>query len=111
MLRKILIADDAASIQNLIRVKLQANGNYKVRMSATVAETSDTCESFRPDLLIIDDLGGGGVAFGHARYLQGSFVIITSATVSSRVSAPQIPKGSPEFLSRLLAKVRELLGD
>ena len=115
-MKKILIADDDENVRGVLLGAL-AKENYAIGMTNSVASTRTWCELDVVDVLLIDDLRGGGVALGdelHLRYKRGESkmaVIITSAGVKSQTDAPQIQKGKPGFLDELRAKVAELAGE
>ena len=109
MSKKILIADDDAELRSMIRKALEQSGQYEYEFTSTTEGTREMIPRFKPDLLIIYEMDGGGVAFGDKQYELGNLVIITSADIQSNSGAPQIQRGSVGFRERLLAMIAELL--
>ena len=109
MPKKILIADDDAVLRSMIREALERSGQYELQFTSSTEGTREIIPRVKPDLLIIHEMDGGGVAFGDKQYELGMLVIITSADIQNTTGAPQIRRDSVGFLERLLAMIAELL--
>lgn len=114
-MKTIMIADNDRGVrENLLR---RFREKYHVLFAASLDQAKGQQEHSQPDVLIIDNLEDGGVAFGdeiHERRKRGeskTAVIITSARFKSRTDTPQIQKSSPTFYDDLVAKVAEILGE
>ena len=54
--KKILIVDDEKGITRMLKLNLEATGNYEVREENKGAQTVASAREFKPDLIILDIL-------------------------------------------------------
>jgi len=67
--KKILICDDEPLLRQLMRVALI--GDYAFEEAATVEESIERAEAFRPDVALIDVMMPGGSGLEIIRHLKG----------------------------------------
>ena len=104
-MKKILIADDHQSIVDLMNTWLHDEG-FVILCARTLEEARSSSQKIKFDLVILDDLGGGGVALGEELHRAGQLVLITSLKHSHQ----KVQKLSKPFTKQqLINKVKKLL--
>jgi two-component system OmpR family response regulator len=84
---KILIVDDEATITRLLKLNLEATGDYEVRAENEGLKTLAAAREFKPDLILLDvmmpDIDGGEVAaqLQSDRLLKNIPIIFLTAAV------------------------------
>jgi len=84
---KILIVDDEATITRLLKLNLEATGDYEVRAENEGLKTLAAAREFKPDLILLDvmmpDMDGGDVAaqLQSDRLLKNIPIIFLTAAV------------------------------
>jgi CheY-like chemotaxis protein len=68
-MNKVLICDDEPLLRQLMRVALV--GDYDFEEAATVEESIERAETFRPDVALIDVMMPGGSGLEIIRHLKG----------------------------------------
>jgi DNA-binding NtrC family response regulator len=104
---RIIVADDSDGMRDVIIRNLRQAGYLQVFSCKNLKEVQQSMV-LRPNLVIIDDLRQGGVAFADRLYTSGQKVIVTSIKHGSS-DAPWISKFSENFAATLVTKVKELL--
>lgn len=88
--RRILLVDDEANFTHLVRMNLEATGQYEVRVEDQGKMAAPAAEAFHPDLVLLDvvmpDMDGAAVAqqFKTNPALQRIPIVFLTAIVSRR---------------------------
>ena len=88
MLKKILAIDDEASVTRMIKLNLEATGQYDVLMVNAARSAYAAALQFKPDLILLDvmmpDMDGGEVAaqFGADPALKAIPIVYLTAAVT-----------------------------
>jgi CheY-like chemotaxis protein len=86
--KRVLLVDDEASFTRLMKLNLEANGAYDVRVENDGRKAVAAARSFRPDLVFLDvimpDADGGEIAaaFRADPTLKNTPIVFLTAVVS-----------------------------
>lgn len=113
----VLLVEDDAALQNVLRVLFEANG-FRVVVAGTAAQGEHDARLHRPDILIVDlglpDRDGVNVITG-VRGWSSVPIIVLSARVEEAQRVLAFDKGADDYVVKpfsapeLLARVRALL--
>ncbi len=88
--RKILVVDDEIGFANMVKLNLEATGNFEVQVETKGAAAAAAAKAFLPDLVFLDiimpDISGSDVfaQFKEDLYLKTVPVVFLTAIVSSQ---------------------------
>jgi CheY-like chemotaxis protein len=86
--KKILLVDDEVSLTRMMRLNLEAEGNYEVMVVNEGAKALEAAQLFQPDLIFLDLVMPGVGGSEVARYIQNDGklkdtpIIFLTATVT-----------------------------
>ena len=116
---RVLICDDEPLLRQLMRVALV--GDYTFEEAATVEESIERAEDFRPDVALVDVMMPGGSGLEIVRHLKGESelsharCVVISAFSADADRQEAIDAGAEAFVAKpfdpdeLSATVAELL--
>ena len=117
--KKILVADDDADIQNLLKIILETNG-YLVSLAANVVEAVQKAENELPDLILLDVVMPGKSGWEACKLLKSQdktkhipIVIFTalSATVGDKATVKYVEEAGANGYIPKPFKTEELLSE
>src|SRR4051812_18766106 len=88
--KRILIVDDEATFTRMVKLNLEATGEFEVREEHRATAALTTAREFKPDLILLDvimpSMDGGDLAnlIKNDRMLKGTPIVFLTATVSKR---------------------------
>ena len=118
---KILVVDDEASIAKIVKKQLEVAG-YEVTVAADGQAGLDTAKSWRPDLIVLDNMlpkmTGPEVAAALKKdeVMRGTPILMLSAKAQRQDEEAALQSGADAYvvkpfqLDEFLAQVRALLG-
>ncbi|MEO8351499.1 MAG: response regulator [Chthoniobacteraceae bacterium] len=92
--KRILVIDDDEGLTGMVKLNLEATGDYEVRVENHSLQALETAREFRPDLILLDyvmpDLDGGDVtaSLQNDPFLRSIPVIMVTALVSNQETGP-----------------------
>ena len=111
--KHILVVDDEADFAALVKLNLEATGQYEVRTVATAADAAAAAREFRPDLVLLDvflpDQNGCALASRIATTLQPRnvpIVLISANFPRQDNNAPPQRMAQYRFLAKPVAHAR-----
>jgi DNA-binding response OmpR family regulator len=105
--KTIMVCDDFPQVEGYVS-RILMEGGYTVMTCNTVELVRSMVGLKQHNLIVIDDLGGGGIELAAELYAAGDNVLITS-TVPGAEGVPRFPK--PFKPKELLDKIAELLSN
>src|SRR4051794_26366031 len=99
---RILVADDAAEIRNLLRRALTAQG-YLVEVASDGAEAVDRARSWRPDVILLDlamPRMGGLTACGLIREFCSVPIIVLSVMGEEQDKVRVLDAGADDYVTK-----------
>lgn len=113
--KRILVVDDEESLARILKLNLESNGGYEVRVENDGRRAIEAAREFRPDLILLDvimpDVDGGQVAaeLKEIPQLRSVPVVFLTAVVSKdEVRSHGDHIGGRTFLAKP-ASIREVL--
>lgn len=123
-MKKILIIDDEAGFTKLMRMNLERDGEYEVRIENHSVHALKTAQEFQPDLILLDlvmpGLDGGDV---HALFQADStlrkvpVIMLTALVAHGETSSGAVAQAGgvavlpkPVEMATLRSCIRETLG-
>jgi DNA-binding response OmpR family regulator len=105
--KRILIVDDEATFTRMVKLNLEATGEFEVREEHRATAALATARDFKPHLILLDvimpSMDGGDLAnlLRNDRMLRDTPIIFLTATVSSReAGAGGLNSGGCLFLAK-----------
>ena len=93
-MKRILVIDDDTGLTEMIKLNLEATGNFEVCIENRSPAAVETARKFRPDLILLDyvmpGMDGGDVATSLQSdpFLHGVPIVMVTALVSNREMGP-----------------------
>ena len=87
--KRILIVDDEVNLTQMVKLNLEASGEYEVEIENRGMEALETAQAFKPDLIFLDlimpDIEGSEVAryIRSDRNLKNIPIVFFTATITS----------------------------
>ncbi|CAA6676637.1 MULTISPECIES: response regulator [unclassified Lentimonas] len=105
--RRVLLIDDEAAFTRMVKLNLEATGNYAVRVVNESPKAQQVANEFNPEIILLDvvmpEADGGDVAIQlrQHRITQNTPIIFVSAMVSRKESGSGLYKsGGEHFLAK-----------
>lgn len=105
--KKILIVDDEEVFGRMIKLNLEATGQYQVEVETKGEGALNACRRFRPDLVLMDiimpDLEGSAAATSirsDSAFLETPIVFLTAAITASEAKGMAGTIGGQKFLAK-----------
>ena len=121
--KRILIIDDTDDITTPLKLYLEKDGTYEVRVENAGSKGLEAAKAFRPDLILLDvmmpDMDGGDVAAQleeDPATARIPVTFLTAAVTKEEVAAKRTTLGGRPLLSKLtslqeiIAYVRKTVG-
>jgi CheY-like chemotaxis protein len=122
--RRILVVDDEASLTRLLKLNLEQEGDYEVRVEVDSSRALSVAREFRPDLVLLDlvmpHLSGYEVAeqLTADEELKGTPIVFITAVPNRQcvVENPRLPDlgpviAKPSSIEQIVAILEERLGN
>ena len=106
--KRILIVDDDKSLTQMVKLNLEATGNYEVCIENDSTLAVGTARRFRPDLILLDyvmpEMDGGDVTFSlhEDPFLRDIPIVMVTALLANKEMSPDgtVHRGGQVMLAK-----------
>jgi len=112
--KKILVIDDEIGFTELVKLNLEATGNYVVKIENDGTKAFQTIQAFLPDLILLDiimpNIEGPDVVnkMRNSNFKHIPIIFLTATVTKAEVEAQEGKIGGHEFLAKP-STVKELV--